>query len=349
MQYEFPPPTPIPWSVVGIHVALLVLALGSVAALFLRRRKPAKHGDILGWFFVAVLATLLAGYGQTLSPHFQPFFVGYMLFVWFVAAVGAVLTAVAAMRQGRGPAFLYVVVTLLGLGLLISLLLPAVPSAREAAKRMACSNNLKQIGLALHNWHDIYGRLPDAVSEDIPEDIPPRSWRVSLLPFVEAQTLFERYDSSQSWDSEANLPVARTGVPPYSCPSVPLESSRDELHRYITPYALVVGPDTIFPEGRGRSFDELIDGTANTVMVVEAAGRRLVWTEPRDVDTRRQAVAVNAPGNQPGTSEGILSSHHMRGANVALADGSVRFISEDIDASVLRALTTAAAGDDTGP
>jgi prepilin-type processing-associated H-X9-DG protein len=344
MQYEFPPPTPIPSSVVGIHVALLVLALGSVAALFLRRRKPAKLGDIVCWLFIAVLATLLAAYGQTLSPHFQPFFVGYMLFVWFVAAVGAVLTAVAAARQGRGPAFLYVVVTLLGLGLLIGLLLPAVPSAREAAKRMACSNNLKQIGLALHNWHDAEGRFPDAFGDDN----PPRSWRVTLLPYVEYQGLFDRYDSSQSWDSEANLPIARTEVMSYSCPSIPREASLDEQQRVVTPYALLVGSDTVFPEGRGRSLDEITDGASNTLMVVEAAGRRLVWTEPRDVDTRRQTVAVNAPGNQPGRSEGILSSHHMQGANAALADGSVRFLSESSDANVLRALTTAAAGDEIG-
>jgi hypothetical protein len=90
------------------------------------------------------------------------------------------------------------------------------------------------------------------------------------------------------------------------------------------------------------------DGTSNTIAVVEACGHPVVWTEPRDIDLDQQAVGVNLPGEQPGRSRGVVSSYHHAGGHVGLADGSVRFVSEQIDPNVLRALLTATGGEPAG-
>jgi prepilin-type processing-associated H-X9-DG protein len=113
----------------------------------------------------------------------------------------------------------------------------------------------------------------------------------------------------------------------------------------LTAFVLVTGEGTAFPDGRGLRFDQITDGTSNTLMVTEACGQGIVWTDPRDVDVGRHPIAVNAPGSRSGRSPGILSSYHPSGAQVAMADGSVQYIPANIDPEVLRRLTTAAAED----
>src|SRR4030067_2696384 len=93
-------------------------------------------------------------------------------------------------RQGFPLAALLVVIAIIGI--LIALLLPAVQSAREAARRSQCSNNLKQIGLAMHNYHDTYLCFPPAVITDA-DAKPMRSWRAAILPFFEKGPLFHPY------------------------------------------------------------------------------------------------------------------------------------------------------------
>jgi len=90
---------------------------------------------------------------------------------------------------------------------------------------------------------------------------------------------------------------------------------------------------------------DVTDGVSNTLAIVEACGLPVVWTEPRDVDLAEQRVGVNLPGDQPGRSRGVVSSYHPQGGHVAMADGSVRFMSADIDPGVLRALLSATGGE----
>src|SRR6476469_182788 len=84
------------------------------------------------------------------------------------------------------------------IGVLVALLLPAVQAAREAARRMQCSNHLKQIGLALQNYHDTFGSLPPAYLADS-QGKPIHSWRVLILPFLENTTLYDRYSFDEPW------------------------------------------------------------------------------------------------------------------------------------------------------
>ena len=80
-------------------------------------------------------------------------------------------------------------------------------------------------------------------------------------------------------------------------------------------------------------------------MLGECSGLNIVWTEPRDIDTSKQKIGINLPGDRPGTSSSILSSYHRGGAYVTFADGHVQFLSETIDPKVLQALTTATGGE----
>lgn len=344
MDTGFPPPTPPSAAATVLHFVLLALAVGSIAGLFVASRRPARVSDVWLWLAAILVATVLCLAGSVESSLYRPFLIGYMLLVWAVAGAGCILSAVRLARQGRAPAVFWVLGLLVSLGLLIGLMLPAVPSAREAARRMACSNNLRQIGLALHNWHDQHGRFPDAVAGQ--EAGPPHSWRVALLPLLERPQLFAEYDLDHPWDGPANLPVARTPVSVYLCPSDPHD--RDAENRVFTAYALVTGPGTAFPEGRGSVVGAISDGTTNTLMLAEAGGRHTVWTQPDDVDVSQVPVAINLAGEAPTRSPSMLSSYHPNGAHALMADGSVRFLGENTDPEVLKALTTAAGSEQRG-
>src|SRR5581483_1226959 len=100
------------------------------------------------------------------------------------------------------------------IAVLVGILLPAVQKVREAANRMRCTNNLKQLGLALHGYHDSYGSFPSGVTSDT-SDLRngKHSGFVFLLPHLEQQPLYQRYDLTQTWRSPANLPLAQVQVP----------------------------------------------------------------------------------------------------------------------------------------
>jgi hypothetical protein len=105
-------------------------------------------------------------------------------------------------------------------GVLLALLLPAVQAAREAARRTQCSNNLKQIALAFHNYHDTYKTFPPAYIPD-ENGRPMHSWRVLILPFLEQQALYNMYNFDEPWDSPANAMVTSTAIPVFQCASDP--------------------------------------------------------------------------------------------------------------------------------
>jgi hypothetical protein len=149
---------------------------------------------------------------------------------------------------------------------LIAMLLPAVQSHRTHARRSVCKSNLKQIGLALHNYHDIYGSFPPAYIAD-ENGKPMHSWRVLILPFIDLPQLYEEYSFDEPWDGPNNSKLASKMPPTYACPSSATHrGGRGES----TSYMAVVGPHTSWPGATGRKFDEFPDGLSNTILVVES-------------------------------------------------------------------------------
>jgi prepilin-type N-terminal cleavage/methylation domain-containing protein/prepilin-type processing-associated H-X9-DG protein len=113
---------------------------------------------------------------------------------------------------------LLVVITIIGI--LIALLLPAVQAAREAARKMQCSNNLKQIGLAMHNYHTAIGTFPPGeIAVGINLGTNYTNWAIAILPYMELQNLYSQYNQNATNDHASNQAVRETLVPAYSCPS----------------------------------------------------------------------------------------------------------------------------------
>jgi prepilin-type processing-associated H-X9-DG protein len=216
-------------------------------------------------------------------------------------------------------------------GVMFALLAPAVNSARGAAQRTQCSNNLKQIGLAMHNYNDANGSLPPAYQTD-GNGKPMHSWRVLIAPYLNAASI---YDMNQAWDSPVNASAKSTMPQVYNCPSDPNQGQ-------FTDYVVVTGPETIFDGDKGTKFSGITDGLSNTIMVVEATGANIGWTEPRDLDFGQMSLAI---GSQPGN---CVHSLHTGGANVLMADGSVRFLKTDLDPQMLRGLLTKSGGEVVG-
>jgi prepilin-type processing-associated H-X9-DG protein len=220
-------------------------------------------------------------------------------------------------------------------GVGIALLLPAVQSAREAARRAQCVNNIKQMGLAMHNYHDTLRHLPPAAirSED---GKPLLSWRVAILPFIEQQALYEEFHLDEPWDSDHNKALISKMPNVYACPSRPDDGAKDGL----THYQVFTGPSALFGLPKGTQFRDVTDGLSNTLMVVEG-GEGVIWTKPDDIPYPSQADLEN----QRIIPRPPVGSTHPGGFHAGFADGSVRFIKSTIDAAILRALITRNGGE----
>lgn len=205
----------------------------------------------------------------------------------------------SAPRQGFTLVELLVVIAIIGV--MVGLLLPAVQAAREAARRMQCSNNLKQIGLALHNYHDTFLLFPPGVVTGVAGVNDPRfAWSVMILPQLEQASLFEALNTSTRSMRNAfeNTPAStptgyelmRTPVPAYLCPSDPGETLNTNRQFTTVTVPGVTSPFSIgksnypgsdgdaggngfFADNSRVKMAEITDGLSNTIMVGERASR----------------------------------------------------------------------------
>jgi hypothetical protein len=218
----------------------------------------------------------------------------------------------------------------------VALLLPAIQSAREAARRAQSMNNMKQIGLAVYNYYDMHKAFPPAYSVD-KSGKPLLSWRVYILPFIEQQALYEQFHLDEPWDSEHNRTLIERMPVIYLSPNSTAGPGK-------TIYLGNAGKDGVFVPAAGAGREQplglpimkITDGTSNTIMVVEAGNAAAVtWTKPDDFVPRADNPLQGLIGTRPG---GFLA---------LLCDGSVRFIAESIDKNTLKALFTAGGGEAT--
>ncbi|MEX1223703.1 MAG: DUF1559 domain-containing protein [Pirellulales bacterium] len=217
------------------------------------------------------------------------------------------------------------------LGILIALLLPAIQAAREAARRNNCSANIKQVALAMHNYHDTYDSFPPAYTVD-DNGQPLHSWRVLLLPFLEETGLYDQIAHDEPWDSPANRQFHDRVMYFYTCAS----SSGDPTE---TNFVVVVGDQTLFPpDGQTRTFGDVTDGMSNTIMIMETTHSGVNWMEPTDLRFDQMRFTPNGGPDE-------ASSEHPGLVNTGFADGSVRPVSNDVDPQVLRGLLTIDGGE----
>ena len=215
------------------------------------------------------------------------------------------------------------------LGCCAGLMLPAVQAAREAARRMSCSNNMRQIGLAMHNYHSEHNELPPAYTVDA-NGRRLHSWRTLLLPYMEQKALFDQIDLSKPWDDPVNQVAANTAIPAYGCPSMGSSPMMTGYQAIVDKSGMMTGPTP-------TQFRDVTDGLGNTIMLVEMDKSRAVhWMSPEDTDL---STFLNV-GN--GTQ---ASSSHVGGRHVQMGDGAVKFITDSIDPNLSKALVTKKGGE----
>jgi type II secretory pathway pseudopilin PulG len=219
-------------------------------------------------------------------------------------------------------------ILLMCVGVLVGLLLPAVQAAREAARRMQCSNNMKQIGLALWNYESTYKSLPPAFTTDA-NGKPLHSWRTLILPYMEQSALYSQIDLNKPWDDPVNLPFSKVVIPTYACPSGHTDSPEK------TCYQVVVDPSGIFTGAKCTKISEITDGTSNTILLVETESANAVpWMSPDDTDLPTYL-----------TPSQTNRSNHTGGGHATFADGSIKFLSNGIDPATAKSLISKGGGE----
>lgn len=212
-------------------------------------------------------------------------------------------------------------------GVMVGLLLPAVQAAREAARRTNSMNNMKQILLAMHIYHDAMQKFPDARARNADGKLM-LSWRVALLPYLEEGDLYNQFHLDEPWDSEHNLKLVAKMPRVYADPSVPVLPGTEGLTNYHVPF----GDGLLFDAKGPTHFRDVTDGTSNTIAVFEAA-RPVPWTMPEDAEISEANPAANLSRLRAGIFQ------------VGFADGSVQVLPQTIDAMTLWSLFTRAGGE----
>ena len=333
------------------------------------------------------------------------------------------MKACSGKRLGFTLIELLVVIAIIAI--LVGLLVPAVQKVREAANRMSCSNNMKQLGLALHNYHDSRGEFPMSrrgfKASGVLETAQ-RSWIPDTLPFIEQGAILAAWNLNENWwidnATSRNGTLSQTQIKLLKCPTTPNADRLQNKTEPTPPNKIGACTDYFAPEGIATSFNtnaaltgasqltgprqgvfapwllatdprpssritDIQDGSSNTILVGENAGREDVYRNGRllSVSVANSAAANCArarggawatndspyeigqainwcnggavPGLPPlplklnGSNEWgyLYSSLHTGGANLLFADGSVRFTSEGISARTIGILTTKAGGE----
>jgi prepilin-type processing-associated H-X9-DG protein len=232
-----------------------------------------------------------------------------------------------------------------GIGQVVKFLAVPIQQARQAARRTQSSNNLKQIALAMHNYHDTYSKFPPQAIRS-KDGKPLLSWRVAILPFLGQLPLYNEFQLDEPWDSEHNKKLIERMPPILLSPGVE-NLVKPGMTTYLAtlskaPPAVYVpadeeaisppgavpppmpAPQTVFDNPAGTTFSNITDGTSNTILVLEAnPNAAVIWTKPDDL-----VIAEQDPLKD-------LRGQANDGFNTAFCDGSVRFVTDKIDPKTL--------------
>lgn len=211
---------------------------------------------------------------------------------------------------------------------LCCLMAPMTTYPIVAAQRSQCFNNVRQILLALHNYEAAHAKLPKARTLDA-NGKPAHSWRVLILPYIEESDLYKRYSFDEPWDGPNNRKLAKEMPQVYRCPM--------HDHGHKTHYKLVTGPETLFVDDKLPSFNHVIDGTSNTVILVEDPGSAVNWMEPDDLTIDEAIRLFSEPEvtDVPHFHKGPFQYSYY-GSSVGRLDGSVDHFGVNLDPDELR-------------
>lgn len=265
-------------------------------------------------------------------------------------------------RAGFTLVELLVVIAIIGI--LIALLLPAVQAAREASRRTSCRNNLKQLGLALHHYHDTYKSFPMGTNIHRSSSCYGLSWHVYLLPFVEEQDIYAQINPEAGPCGEGGVPNS-IGVPIFRCPSSELAQGKTnyagtagarklkDQHSSCGDYAT---DGVLYPLSQTR-IKHVVDGTSHTLLVGEriygvdywmygASFRKVREEEQTCMKAVKNVVyPLNTDQRVDRENDFFFGSEHSGGAQFTYADGHVGFINETINFTVYQDLSTKSGGE----
>jgi prepilin-type N-terminal cleavage/methylation domain-containing protein len=257
------------------------------------------------------------------------------------------------------------------IGILVALLLPAVQAAREASRRSSCQNNMKQISIACHNYHDTHQKLPPSSTDP---SLGGSSGFAAILPFLEQSNVYRLYDFSKGNGDPVNLQAVSQQIKTFKCPScvfardVP-NPACDANSRAPGTYAFCIGSNDPWLPSNGAianatspqtSFATILDGTSNTFMLGEShwnfkdykwtsgpcsgqiRGGFSYWSSPYPLATAFSTLGPFNPQSMNGDSKRLSNfrSNHPTGVNMTCADGSTSFVSDTIDHAILDAMAT---------
>jgi hypothetical protein len=215
---------------------------------------------------------------------------------------------------------------------LVELLEPPAEKVREAQQRIQTINDLKQLGLAMHNYHDSKGHFPARASQDT-QGKPLLSWRVQLLPLIEQDALYKEFKLDEPWDSEHNKKLIAKMPKLYASPTNPKAAMAGK-----TTILAPTGAKTMFPDLKGLKIQDVVDGTANTIFLLDVDDdKAAIWTKPDDLEVDFKDPLKGLGGK---FANGFLA---------LFVDGSVRMISSKVDADLFRAMLTPAGGEPIHP
>ncbi len=241
--------------------------------------------------------------------------------------VGGIVLGIWALRLKRGswqfvlkeywPALLLIVVV-------AGFIWPLFSAGGSPNLRTQSLNNLKQIALALHNYHAVHGKLPPPyVSDD--DGNPLYSWRVLILPYIQGNQIHKKFRYDEPWDSRHNKKLL-VDLEEFISPRITNENGVQG----ITNYVAVVGDETAWQPDKPTSFANISDGTSDTIVVIEVGGSRIQWSEPTDI-SMEEAVSL-LTGEQPNRFHFVRPGHFvserclLNASGVAFADGHANVI-----------------------